>query len=152
MQITSTPIQPAGQDLSIMWNGRITDPLKEETIQLSIRSFAATLRRRKHDGQYLVTVSNLELSGRNTAIFEYNGKVIEQVSLKKDYNSIEIPGEIGSTEFEIRDGNVTVIKSSCRNHLCENQGGVSSGRIVCAPNKLVANVSNGIRQVDSITG
>ncbi len=152
IKINSMPVQPAGQDLSVMWNGKFRDPLKDPEVPASIRDFAGRLRKRETNGHSLVTIEKYSSGAGNIVTFEYNGKIVEQVSLDTDYDSIEIPGEFGATIFEIRNGKVEVTRSSCGNHLCENQGAVRSGRIVCAPNKLVANVRYGINQLDCITG
>jgi hypothetical protein len=56
------------------------------------------------------------------------------------------------TVFAVDDGQVRVRSSSCRHELCRNCGKVSSGRIVCAPNRLVATVAGVRSPYDAITG
>lgn len=58
--------------------------------------------------------------------------------------SYEIQGRSGTVAFEVRDGRITCVGSSCEDHVCVEQGAASAGcPIVCAPNGVVAVLSPG---------
>ncbi|HKJ68060.1 MAG TPA: NusG domain II-containing protein [bacterium] len=152
LSMNTTPIQPANQDLSIMWNSKLRDPLKDAAIPKSVRNFTRQLRSRPYKGHLLVTLERRQRKPDNTVEFEVDGQLMEQVNLDRDYNEIVIPGVQGNTTFRIRDGEVVVTESSCRHSLCEKVGTLHTGRIICAPNKLVATVHSTHQHLDSITG
>jgi len=57
---------------------------------------------------------------------------------------ISIPGPLGDTEIEIRDGEVRVVYSPCRDDICVAAGWVSqSGQwIACLPNRVFVRVEH----------
>ncbi|MCF7803370.1 MAG: NusG domain II-containing protein [Candidatus Marinimicrobia bacterium] len=150
--VETHPVTPAAQDLSVIRNGQLLDPSRGNGLPSEIREFAREMRSRSVDGGYCVTISTGEKSTKNTATFTVDGKVVEQVDLTKDFENIVIPGAQGDTEFRLHDGKLRATKSSCKHDICLKMGPVESGRIVCAPNKLVAKVSAQSRQVDGVTG
>ncbi len=152
LQISTTPIQSANQDLSIMWNSRLHDPAKDPEISESVRTLTRKLRSRSHKGHLLVTIESKNPQQDNLVNFEVDGRVVEQVALDRDYDEVVIPGAQGNTAFRIRNGKVVVTESSCRHSLCEKVGTQHTGRIICAPNKLVATIQNSRHRLDSITG
>ncbi len=51
----------------------------------------------------------------------------------------EVEGREGIVMFEVRDGCLLCVSSTCDDQVCVNQGRVSIGRpVVCAPNGVVA--------------
>jgi len=69
---------------------------------------------------------------------------------------VSIPGPFGDTVVEIRDGKVRVREAHCPNRICEKQGWISKGAIVCLPNHIVITVGgkadNLPKGIDAVTG
>ncbi len=69
---------------------------------------------------------------------------------------VSIPGPFGATVVEIKEGRVRVREAHCPNRLCEKQGWVSKGAIVCLPNHIVITVGgkadNLPKGIDAVTG
>ncbi len=67
-----------------------------------------------------------------------------------------VPGPFGDTVVEIKDGRVRVREAHCPNRICEKQGWISRGAIVCLPNHIVIAVGgkadNLPKGVDAVTG
>jgi hypothetical protein len=88
-------------------------------------------------------------------IIEINGKAAYTLALDKN-GTFPVPGPYGITVIEIRDKRVRVSEAHCPNRLCEKQGWVSRGVIVCMPNRIVISVggkaANPPKDVDAITG
>ena len=55
-------------------------------------------------------------------------------------------------EFEIRDGQVRMLRANCRNHDCIQQGAISrtGETIVCLPHKVVLEVTGGEEDFDVV--
>ncbi len=80
-----------------------------------------------------------------------------EYTLPRDKNRIvRVPGPFGDTVVEIKDGKVRVKEAHCPNRLCEKQGWITKGAIVCLPNHIVITVggesSNLPKGVDAVTG
>lgn len=151
LQVESTSIQPSPQDLSLISGGQVVDP-RNPSVPGKLQGFAAELRNRSNHAHTMVSISRASRQRNNIAMFEVNGRTVEQVDLSRDYKNIVIAGTQGNTTFQVVNGQLSVVNSSCRHHLCQKMGARKSGRIICAPNKLVASVS-GIRQdLDGVTG
>jgi hypothetical protein len=68
---------------------------------------------------------------------------------------VSVEGPLGNTTIEIKDRKVRITDSPCNNKLCIKQGWITSGSIVCLPNRVVVTVGNKDRQKDgpdAITG
>lgn len=68
---------------------------------------------------------------------------------------IDVESSRGSLTVEIKDKRVRVIHASCPNKLCEKQGWVSRGAIVCLPNRIsviVGGQAEKNTKFDAITG
>lgn len=152
IRVQSTPIRPSAQDLSLISGGRVMDPGRDPKITQALRRLTAELRNRPVRAHTLVHIAKEVKQEKNTARFEVDGHVVEQVDLATDYSNIVIPGVQGETTFRVRNGRLSVVTSSCRHHLCQKMGARWQGRIICAPNKLVASVSGGRSTLDGITG
>ena len=150
--IESSPIQPSGQDLTIIENGKLIDPLHAEYLSNEMKNFTLDLRSRKTAGSYLVYVDSFLKQIRNLIIFEVDGRIIERVNPKKNYKQIVILGNQGKTVFSLQSAGLSAIEVSCRNKLCQRMGTIHSGRIICAPNKLVASINLENTFLDGITG
>jgi len=85
---------------------------------------------------------------------EVEGKVLYRYPLDGN-RLVAVRSRYGHLVVEIRDKKVRVIDASCPNRLCEEEGWVSRGAIICIPNRisvLVGSPGKGDRTVDAITG
>lgn len=151
VQISKSPVQAAAQDLTVINKGQVIDP-RGLGLSREIQDFSRELRERKNPGHTLVTVSLEQSSPKHAVVFEYNGKIMERLDARKNYDRIEMPGTQGKTTFKLRDGRLSVVESSCRHNLCAKMGPVQTGKIICAPNRLIASVDAGQSKFDGITG
>ncbi len=88
-------------------------------------------------------------------LIEVEGK--PQYTLPRDKDRIvSVPGPFGNTVVEIKDGKVRVREAHCPNRLCEKQGWISKGAIVCMPNHIVITVGGKTtvspKGIDAVTG
>lgn len=53
-----------------------------------------------------------------------------------------VPGRAGEVVFEVREGTVRAVSSTCPDQVCVHSGAASVGRpIVCAPNGVIAEMT-----------
>ncbi len=69
--------------------------------------------------------------------------VVNAAGVKYEYSAelagtYTVPGELGDTTFEIKDGRVRIIDSPCPNKTCISQGWHNP--LVCLPNKVMITV------------
>ncbi len=101
-----------------------------------------------------IFVSREAMPKGSDVIVEIGGKTAYAFALDTD-RTFQVPGPFGITVVEIKDRKVRVKEAHCPNRLCEKQGWVARGAIVCLPNRIVisvggkANMPNG---VDAVTG
>lgn len=73
-----------------------------------------------------------------------------------DDRIVNIKSSYGSLNVEIRGKKVRVTGTSCANKLCERQGWLDKGAIICLPNRISITVGGPQepkdRSVDAITG
>ncbi len=150
-RVVETPITSADQDLSLIKGGSLQDPVKNMKDN-RIRVLAKEMRRRNQPGNVLVTVEFQHSRNSNFVEIERDGGIIERIPLQRDYSKINISGEYGETVFRLKDQMLSVTQAGCRHELCKKMGNITAGRIVCAPNKLVATVNGQAPVLDSITG
>lgn len=86
---------------------------------------------------------------------EVEGKV-KYIYPLSDNRLVKVNGRNGHLTVEIKDKKVRVIDASCPNKLCERQGWIDAGAIICLPNRVSVIVggreeSKG-RKLDAITG
>ncbi len=88
-------------------------------------------------------------------IIEVEGKVTHRYNLDDD-RSIKVEGSRGHLTVEIKDKKVRVVEASCPNRLCEHQGWVRRGAIICLPARITVTVGtpeeSKDRKVDAVTG
>lgn len=152
MHVSVLPIEPAAQDLTLLVDGRLLDPTQPHAGAGTLAGFAAELRRRREPGRFLLTVEPARPAGEGVVRFEVDGVLHDQVGLDRDYRRIEVPGAMGTTVFRVEKGRVSVVEASCRHALCRKTGPCASGRIVCAPNRLVATLPAASSLIDAVTG
>jgi hypothetical protein len=74
------------------------------------------------------------LEGR--VIIRLEGKIFREASLRLD-RTIEVPGPLGPSQVEIRDGKVRVAADPSPRQLCVRQGWIpAGGAVVCLPNRV----------------
>lgn len=145
-------IRPSFPDLGIVENGRLINPIQAGVVEPKLRDFVYELRSRKRAGEHLIKIESGRLGGNELVVFSVDGEIVDQVSLRNNYRQIVIASRRGSTSFELHDGYLSVAKASCRHEICKKMGKINLGRIICAPNKLVATIDPSQRLVDGITG
>lgn len=69
--------------------------------------------------------------------------VVNAAGVKYEYSAeldgtYSVPGELGPTTFEIKDGRIRIIDSPCPNKTCISQGWHNP--LVCLPNKVMITV------------
>jgi hypothetical protein len=86
---------------------------------------------------------------------EVQGKPSHRYSLTQDRN-VRIESPYGQLTVEIKGKKARVIQASCKNKLCERQGWISHGVIICLPARISVSVGGpdkpGDRRIDATTG
>jgi hypothetical protein len=95
------------------------------------------------------------LSGTEDVTVQIDGKTSYRYQLDTD-RLVRVEGERGSLNVEIKDRRVRVTGASCPNKLCEHQGWITSGAIICLPARISVIVGPPDRHkdgmVDAIAG
>ncbi len=95
------------------------------------------------------------LPGGRGVTIEIEGKVAYKYELDSD-RSVKVESPYGRLTVEIKDHRVRVIDASCPNKLCEHQGWINRGAIVCLPARISVVVGGpgkpGNGAVDATTG
>ena len=89
-----------------------------------------------------------------SVLVEVSGKPVYILPLDKN-RILSVEGPAGNTTIEIKDHAVRITDSPCSNKLCIKHGWITSGSIVCLPNRVVVTVGNKDKQKDgpdAITG
>jgi hypothetical protein len=88
-------------------------------------------------------------------IIEVQGKPTHRYLLDQD-RTVRVESPYGHLSVEIREKKVRVIHASCQNKLCERQGWVSRGVIICLPARISVSVGgpekSGHKGIDATTG
>lgn len=150
LMVTRHTVQPSPQDITIVVDGKVQDP-GEKGINPALYEFSLELKSRTHPGTTLITLEEAPLQ-RQEVIFQNNGKIVESIPLSRNYQCVDIPGRLGNTQFRISNGGISVVHSSCKNRLCEKIGEIYRGKIVCAPNQIVASMPEQLSRYDAVTG
>jgi len=80
------------------------------------------------------------------------GDTSRRVPLAQD-GVLAVPGHLGDSRIEIRDGRVRFVDSPCVGRYCVHSGWLSrSGQVAaCLPNGVVIEVTGGDREFDAVT-
>lgn len=151
-RVETSPIAEANQDLSYIQNGQLQDPTKSNSLNSGMISLARKMRSRQAGGHFIVTIDLQGKRNSNLVEFELDGEIIERIPVQRNYQDITIPGEYGTTSFKLNDKTLSVTEAGCKHELCKKMGNIRAGRIVCAPNKLVATINGQSNRLDGITG
>jgi hypothetical protein len=149
-RVMKRSVLPSSQDITLVVDGQLHDPGKRITDH-DLCEFALELRGRKHPGTILITLEEAPVQGKEV-VFQNNGKIVESISLNRNYQCIDIPGELGNTRFRINNRRIRVVHSSCKYHLCEKMGEIEQGKIICAPNRIIASIPESVSRYDALTG
>lgn len=88
-------------------------------------------------------------------IVEVQGKPTHRYMLDQD-RTVRVESPYGHLTVEIRGKKVRVIHASCQNKLCERQGWISHGVIICLPARISVGVGgpekSGDKGIDATTG
>jgi len=88
-------------------------------------------------------------------IIEVQGKVTHRYVLGQD-RTVRVESPYGHLTVEIKGKKVRVIQASCQNKLCEHQGWVSYGVIICLPARISVSVGGperpGDKRIDATSG
>lgn len=153
ISVTTRSMDPAAQDLSLFRRGHLVDPTRSAAVAPPLADLAAELRARPQPGAFLVTLTSRPSVPGDAVVFEVDGRVYDQVPLDRSFGRIVVPGAQGPTTFELRDGRLSVVSSSCRHQLCKKMGPRTDGALVCAPNRLVATLPPPAPSLfDAVTG
>lgn len=86
---------------------------------------------------------------------EIEGKVRYRYLLDTD-RTLTVESSYGRLTVEVKDKRVRVFDASCPNKLCEHQGWITSGAIICLPSRIAVIVGGSWnsqdKTVDAITG
>lgn len=149
----TTRLAPAFRhDLAVLSGATLRDPAGDKGLPTSIAALANALRRRGEPARYLLIVEPREQETTSAIVIEQDGVLREVIDPKKPYRRIDVGGPCGRTTFRLHDGRLSVVEASCRHRNCRNVGEVSLGRIVCAPNRLVATLPHAKAAYDFLAG
>lgn len=102
----------------------------------------------------IVFIKDVLPKGAEVSI-EVDGKDKYRYALDTD-RVIDVKGDYGNLTVEIKNKKVRVSGASCSNKLCERQGWVDAGAIICLPNRISIIVGGGQkskgRTLDAVTG
>ena len=151
IRVASTAVASVRQDMTVLTGGDIVDPSHGAPVRLA--RFVHELRRREDPATFLLQVDEgPDASGPNVLTIEQGGVVREVIDLGRSYRSIEVPGAVGATTLQLQDGCLSVVKASCRHENCRKMGAHRHGRLICAPNRLVATMPGRIATYDATAG
>jgi hypothetical protein len=88
-------------------------------------------------------------------VIEVDGKMQYKYPMEAD-RRVKVESRYGHLTVEIKSNKVRVVDASCPNKLCEHQGWVSGGAIICLPSRISVLVGTpgkpGKGAVDATTG
>lgn len=93
-----------------------------------------------------------QLSGRNSeALVMVNGQTWARLNLFQDQD-LAVPGPLGESHIQVRNGSVRFVDSPCPNKLCVLQGKLQQGGevAVCLPNLVSIKIPAADPRFDSI--
>jgi len=149
-RISEQPIAPIPQDATIFLNGELTDPFADNTPRW-FKTFTHQLRSRKTPAKVLIALEPETSTRNNSIIIKSNGQIVEVLDSSRNYAEIIIPGPLGKTHLTLQDGTLSVTHASCKHKLCQKQGPISEGALICAPNRMVVSLPNP-SNVDAVIG
>ena len=89
---------------------------------------------------------NTKKNHAEVAIVQANGHEY-RFSLSKDAN-YEVPGALGITKLEVKDGQIRITDSPCPHKTCVKQGFADT--IACLPNKVIVTTETAVTKTDGL--
>ena len=83
----------------------------------------------------------------NYAYVYYDNNLVLEIDLSVD-DKYKVEGFNGEVLIEVKDNKLRVYKENSKFHICSHQGFMSSGSIVCLPNKVVISFEN--QELDAV--
>jgi len=151
VDITVRNVAAVAQDLAVIRDGALIDPGSTTLISDGIMRLAAELRRSPAPATHMLSIEPKTVDP-GSIVFECDGHIIESINPANSYERIVIAGTHGDTVFKLSDRALSVVSSSCRHELCKATGSIRSGKIICAPNRLIATIGKQGSIVDGISG
>jgi hypothetical protein len=94
----------------------------------------------------LVTLSlaNPVYTGTENALVTVKGEGAAWIFPLEAEETVSVPGPLGETVVEIRDGRVCIAASPCANRLCIAAGAIHGGGgwVACLPNRVMVSISD----------
>lgn len=93
----------------------------------------------------VLTTASFSLLGRQPqgdwVVVERDGRLLFRAPLSED-RDVLLPGPLGATQLQIRDGRARILDSPCPHKVCLGMGGVfRSGQLIaCVPNHLIVTI------------
>ena len=90
----------------------------------------------------------------SSVVIEVDGRQVYRLPATEN-RTVPVQGVYGYTYVEISDGRVRISGSPCSNQLCVKHGWISSGALVCLPNRVVVTIEGRAgknNSTDAITG
>ena len=96
-------------------------------------------------------ISSFHNTGGDTVLIQVDGKDFLRLSLSEN-KIIAVPGPIGVSIIEIKDGRVRMLSSPCPDKLCIKEGYIDKAGqvIICIPNRIVIKIE-GRAGLDALT-
>ena len=138
-RISEQPISPVPQDATLFLHGKLTDPFVDGTPHW-FKTFTHQLRSRKRPATALIALEPETDVRKESIIIKSNGQIVDVLEVSRNYADIIVPGQLGKTHLSLQDGTISVTRASCKHKLCQKQGAISEGHLICAPNRLVVSL------------
>lgn len=86
-----------------------------------------------------------------SATIMQNGEIITTVTLDH-YETLTIPGALGTSTIEIAPNQIRMLEASCPDHTCVKTGWIHhSGQVIaCVPNRIVIRIQGNTPPVNAI--
>lgn len=85
-------------------------------------------------------IAFLHSDGKTPRIARVNAAGSEYIFSLKTDGVFCVKGAVGESILEVRGGKIRIADSPCPNKTCVQQGFVSSGALICLPNKIAVSV------------
>lgn len=149
LRVEMWPVSPSSQDLTLVVDGRILDPVSATGVAPRIRALALALRSRRSAGTTLLSVADASPRAAGAVVLSRDGVVWDRLDLNRRYARIEMPVAQGLLVARLENRQLAIIEAPCRHRLCQRMGARSTGNLVCAPNHFLASI--GGTELDAIS-
>ena len=144
------PVRNATQDLTLVRNGSVLDPVAPGP-DAGLRDLALQLRTRREPATMLMSVTGQPQTEDAMVVIARDGVVWDRLDGRRHYDRIEVPVAQGTAVLRLSDRHLTMVEAPCRHKLCQKMSAGGAGRIICAPNRLMATASF-MAATDGLTG